>query len=162
VGSAVYRRRGSLVEREAVPSFLRYARRRLEPLGVRVSAAVFGLSASRDLGVGQAPRVIAHQVDAIYPMTYPSLFGSGELGLADPSAAPGATVSLALRQFQKAVRGTRAMIVPWIQDFSFSRSYGIDQVEAQIEAARVRGAKGFLLWNPEGVYTDGALVPATG
>jgi hypothetical protein len=162
VGSAVYRHRGSLAKRDAVPSFLRYANSRLERLGVRVSAAVFGLSASRDLGIGQVPRLIAPHVDAIYPMTYPSLFGSGELGLADPSSAPGATVTLALRQFRKAIRGTGAMLVPWVQDFSFSRRYGLAQVDAQIEAARVAGAKGFLLWNPEGVYTDGALVPAVG
>ena len=160
VGSAVYRHRGSLAKRDVIPAFLRYAHRRLAPLGVRVSAAVFGLSASRDLGIGQVPSLIAPRVNAIYPMTYPSLFGSGELGLPDPSAAPGATVSLALRQFRKAVRGTNAMLVPWVQDFSFSRPYGLGEVDAQIEATRVAGAKGFLLWNPEGVYTDGALAPA--
>jgi hypothetical protein len=157
IGSTVYRHRGRLAKREVVPAFLRYARRRLAPLGVRVSAAVFGLSASRDLGIGQVPRLIAPQVDAVYPMTYPSLFGSGELGLPDPSATPGATVSLALRRFQKAVRGTNALLVPWVQDFSFARPYGLDQVEAQVEAARVAGAKGYLLWNAQGVYTDGTL-----
>src|SRR5262249_4968658 len=92
VGSTVYRHRGRLAKRDVVPSFLHYARRRLAPLGVRVSAAVFGLSASRDLAIGQVPRLIAPQVDAVYPMTYPSLFGTGELGLSDPSATPGATV----------------------------------------------------------------------
>ena len=157
VGSTVYRHRGREAKRDVVPSFLRYARHRLEPLGVRVSAAVFGLSASRDLGIGQVPRLIAPQVDAVYPMTYPSLFGSGELGLPDPSAVPGATVSLALRQFERAVRGTGALLVPWVQDFSFSRPYGLDEVEAQVEAARLAGAKGYLLWNPRGVYTDGTL-----
>ena len=160
VGAAVYPRRGALAKRQAVPSFLHYAARRLRRLGVRVSAAVFGLSASRDLGIGQVPRLIAPYVDAVYPMTYPSLFGSGELGLPDPSAAPGATVSLAVRMFRRAVRGTHALLVPWVQDFSFSRKYGLGEVEAQIEAARVAGAKGYLLWNPEGVYTEGALAPA--
>lgn len=160
VASAVYPHRRGLAKRDVVPAFLRYARRRLESLGVRVSAAVFGLSASADLGIGQVPRLIAPQVDALYPMTYPSLFGSGELGIQDPSAAPGATVSLALRQFRRAVRGTDAMLVPWVQDFSFSRKYGLDEVDAQIEAARVAGAKGFLLWNARGAYTDGALAPA--
>jgi hypothetical protein len=56
VGSAVYRNPRSLGKREAVPAFLRYAAGRLQPLGVRVSAAVFGLSAARDLGIGQIPR----------------------------------------------------------------------------------------------------------
>jgi hypothetical protein len=159
VEAAVYARRGSLTRPDAVPSFLRYAASRLEPLGARVSAAVFGLSAARDLGIGQTPRRMAPFLHAVYPMTYPSLFGPGEMGLSDPSATPGATVSLALRKFQRAVRGTDALIVPWVQDFSFTRSYGIDEVRAQIDAARLAGAKGYMLWNAEGVYTEGALAP---
>jgi hypothetical protein len=159
VGSAVYRRQGSLEKREAVPAFLRYARHRLEQHDVRVSAAVFGLSAARDLGVGQLPRRMAPYLDTVYAMTYPSLFGSGELGLADPSTAPGATVARALRKFRLALRGRDALLVPWVQDFSFSVPYGLDEVRAQIDAARLSGAKGFLLWNPEGLYTDAALAP---
>ena len=157
VQGAVYRNPGSIAKREAVPAFLRYAARRLEPLGVRVSAAVFGLSASRDLGIGQIPRRMAPHLDHIYPMTYPSLFGPGELGLADPSRAPGATVDRALRRFDRALGRHRVLVLPWIQDFSFSTPYGIEQVRAQIEAARRAGAKGYMLWNAHGVYTDGAL-----
>ena len=40
---------------ETMVRFVKYARSRLHPLGVRVSAAVFGLSATRDLGIGQRP-----------------------------------------------------------------------------------------------------------
>lgn len=157
VESAVYRNRGSLKRGDVVPGFLRYAARRLKPLGVRVSAAVFGLSAARDLGIGQIPRRMAPHLDGVYAMTYPSLFGPGELGLADPSAAPGATVSEALRHFRKALRGRDALLVTWVQDWSFERQYGLDEVEAQIRAARLAGAKGFMLWNAEGLYTNGAL-----
>jgi len=84
VESAVFRNRTGLKKREAVPAFLRYASKRLRPHDVRVSAAVFGLSASRDLGIGQLPRLMAPHVDTIYAMTYPSLFGAGALGVADP------------------------------------------------------------------------------
>jgi hypothetical protein len=160
VGAAVYRNPERMAKRDAVPGFVRYATRRLRPFGVRVSASVFGLSASRDMGIGQIPRRIAPFLHAVYPMTYPSLFGPGELGLSDPSAAPGATVSLALRSFRRAVRGTDALLVPWVQDFSFSRQYGLDEVEAQIEAVRLAGAKGYVLWNAEGTYTEGALAPS--
>jgi hypothetical protein len=159
VGSAVYANPRHIAKSDVIPAFLQYASRRLEPLGTRVSAAVFGLSAVRDLGIGQVPRHMARHLDAVYPMTYPSLFGPGELSLADPSATPGATVSLALRHFRRAVRGRDALIVPWIQDFSFERPYGYEQVRAQIDAARLAGAKGFMLWNAEGVYTDGVLTP---
>ncbi len=159
VGSAVYRNRGTLSKRDAIPAFLTYAAGRLEPHGVRISAAVFGLSASRDLGIGQLPRRMAPHLDGVYAMTYPSHFGPGELGIADPSAAPGETVARALRRFAIRLKGTRVLIVPWVQDFSFTTPYELEQVRAQIDAARRAGAKGFMLWNAEGVYTDGALAP---
>jgi hypothetical protein len=159
VDAALYGRHGSLEKREAVPAFLRYARHRLAQHDVRISAAVFGLSAARDLGIGQLPRRMAPYLDTMYAMTYPSLFGAGELGLADPSMSPGATVSRALRRFELALQGQNALLVPWVQDFSFSVPYGLDEVRAQIDAARLSGAKGYMLWNAEGLYTDGALAP---
>jgi hypothetical protein len=159
VESAVYANRGTLAKREAIPAFLRYAKKRLSQYDVRIGAAVFGLSASRDLGIGQIPRKMAPFLDTVYTMTYPSLFGSGELGLADPGAAPGATVARALRKFKLAVRGHDVHLVPWVQDFSFAVQYDLDKVRAQIYSARIMGAKGYLLWNAEGLYTDGALTP---
>jgi hypothetical protein len=160
VDRAMYGSRGSLGKREAIPAFLRYADRRLQPLGVRLSAAVFGLSAARDMGIGQIPRKMAPYLDTVYAMTYPSLFGNGELGLQDPSRSPGATVARALRKFDLALRGRDVLLVPWVQDFSFTVPYGIDEVRAQIDAARLSGAKGYMLWNAECVYTAGALAPA--
>lgn len=159
VGSAVYRNRGGIERRDAVPAFLKYAARRLEPLGVRVSAAVFGLSAARDMGIGQIPRHMSPHLHAVYAMTYPSLFGPGELGLADPGASPGATVARALKRFRQALRGRDALLVPWVQDFSFTTPYGPGEVRDQIYSARLAGAKGYLLWNAQGIYTEGALTP---
>ena len=157
VADTMYAHRGTMTRQGVIPAFFEYAEHRLQPLGVHVSAAVFGLSATRDLGIGQVPRRIAPHVDAVYPMTYPSLFGPGELGLTDPSATPGETVSLALGDFRRALRGDATLLVPWVQDFTLSRPFGSDQVRAQIEAARLAGAKGYMLWNPEGVYSSGVL-----
>ena len=67
----------------------------------------------------------------------------------------------ALRRFELALRGQDALVVPWVQDFSFSVPYDLDEVRAQIDAARLSGAKGYMLWNAEGLYTDGALAPAS-
>jgi hypothetical protein len=159
VDSAVYGTRGSLRKNDVMPAFVKYAARRLEPLGVRVSAAVFGLSAVRDMGIGQIPRKLSPHLHAVYAMTYPSLFGPGELGLVDPAASPGATVARALKRFRQALRGRDALLLPWIQDFSFSVPYGVDEVRAQIYSARLAGSKGYLLWNAQGVYTEGTLTP---
>ncbi len=140
-----------------IARFAQYAAKRLHPLGVRVSLDLFGLAATRDLGIGQKPSRLARYVDALYPMVYPSHFNSGEYGLTDPSANPGTTVTDALLYFESALKGRKARIVPWLQDFSLGRTYGYADVRAQIDAARSLGTKGFMLWNPFGVYTTEAL-----
>ena len=127
--------------RWTIPAFAQYAGKRLHPLGARVSVDVFGLSATRDLGIGQLPRRVSRYVDAVYPMVYPSHFNSGEYGISDPNAAPGETVARSL------------------QDFSLGRTYDEEDVLAQIAAARGLHARGFLLWNPEGLYTTPVLEP---
>jgi hypothetical protein len=140
-----------------VPLFVRYAASRLHALGVRVSTDVFGLSATRDLGIGQFPRRLGRFVDAVYPMVYPSHFGAGEFNIVDPDSRPGVTVAYALRDFRDKLAGSKAKIIPWLQDFALGRAYSIADVQDQIQAARLEHAKGFMLWNPEGVYTVGAL-----
>jgi hypothetical protein len=157
VSSAVFGRAGRRANGWVIAAFVHYAAERLRPLGVRVSVDVFGLSATRDLGVGQVPRRLARYVDAVYPMVYPSHYRSGEHGLSDPSSEPGVTVSRSLRDFRKAMRGRKAKLIPWLEDFSLGRTRTPDEVRAQIDAARASGAAGYLLWNPLGEYTDGAL-----
>jgi hypothetical protein len=143
-----------------IAEFVHYAAKRLKPLGVRVSADVFGLSATRNMGIGQIPRRLSKYVDAMYPMVYPSHYGAGEYGLADPNAAPGETVEWSLSHFRRELKQSKAELIPWLQDFSYGRTYGLADVRAQIEAARLMGARGYLLWNPLGIYTPGALAPA--
>jgi hypothetical protein len=140
-----------------IPAFLRYAASRLHPLGVRVSADVFGLSATHELGIAQHPTEIGKIVDAVYPMTYPSHYTSGEYNLPDPNAAPGTTVMHSLRDFRVALAGGRALLVPWLQDFSLGRTYTFGDVMAQIDSARSANTGGYMLWNASGLYTPGTL-----
>jgi hypothetical protein len=141
-----------------ITRFVHYASKQLKPLGVRVSVDLFGLSATHDLGVGQKPGRLAKYVDAVYPMVYPSHYNSGEFNLPDPSSSPGQTVSRSLRDFRNAMVGRKAMLIPWLEDFSLtSDRRPPEEVQAQIDAARRNNAKGFLLWNPSGVYTEELL-----
>jgi hypothetical protein len=158
VANAVYPGQTTVPRGRLVADFVAYAKKRLEPLGVRVSVALFGLSATRDLGVGQVPRYISKHADTIVPMSYPALYSGGELGIPNPSAQPGETVFRTLSDFRRQLKGSRAQIVSWVQDWN----YDTEQVLAQIDAARLQGAKGFLLWNANGVYTVRALAPADG
>jgi hypothetical protein len=140
-----------------IPLFVKYASQRLRRLGVRVSVDVFGLSATRNLGIAQFPRRIAPYVDAIYPMVYPSHYGSGEYNIEDPDSRPGTTVAYSLRDFRRAVTRRKAVLIPWLQDFSLGRTYTLADVVDQIQSARLEHVKGFMLWNPSGVYTKEAL-----
>jgi hypothetical protein len=140
-----------------IPMFLKYARSRLKPLGVRLSVDVFGLSATRNLGIAQFPRRIAPFVDTIYPMVYPSHYVSGEYNIIDPDSRPGTTVAYSLRDFRSKLTGRKAMLIPWLQDFSLGRRYTLADVQDQIQAARLEHVKGFMLWNASGVYTVKAL-----
>src|ERR671936_865945 len=140
-----------------IPMFLKYARTRLKPLGVRISTDVFGLSATRNLGIGQFPRRIAAFVDTIYPMVYPSHYVSGEYDIVDPDSRPGTTVAYSLRDFREKLQGRNAHLIPWLQDFSLGWAYSLADVQDQIQAARLEHVKGFMLWNPAGVYTEKAL-----
>ena len=140
-----------------IPMFLEYARARLHPLGVRLSVDVFGLSATRDLGIAQFPCRIAPFVDAIYPMVYPSHYVAGEYNIIDPDSRPGTTVAYSLRDFREKLVGRETMLIPWLQDFSLRRTYTLADVQDQIQAARLEHVKGFMLWNAGGVYTVKAL-----
>ena len=145
-----------------IARFVHYAAKRLRREGVRVSVDVFGLSATRDLGIGQFPGRLAKFVDAVYPMVYPSHYNEGEYNLASPVGVPGATVARSLADFRKRMRGTKAELIPWLEDFSFNGAVSPEHVRAQITAARRQGARGFLLWNPSGVYTEEMLAPQAG
>jgi hypothetical protein len=156
VSQIVYRHKRAEPKGATIERFLRYASARLHPLGVRVSADVFGLAATHDLGIGQVPKRIAPYLDAIYPMVYPSHYSNGEYGIPNPDAYPGRTVANALLDFRRQVKGG-AHLIPWLQDFSLGRPYGLVDVADEIAAARRQHAHGYLLWNPEGLYTREAL-----
>jgi hypothetical protein len=100
---------------------------------------------------------MAAELDYVAPMVYPSHWARGEYGVADPNADPRAIVQRSLVDFQRAVAGTGARVVPWLQDFSLGVPYGPAQVRAEIDAARSDDIDEFLLWDPEVTYTAAAL-----
>ena len=71
--------------------------------------------------------------------------------------ASAVTVTDALLYFEADLRGTKARLVPWLQDFSLGRTYTSADLQAQVDAARSLDTRGFLLWNPLGLYTPHAL-----
>jgi hypothetical protein len=144
---------------QAIVEFLRETRIALKPYGTYLGASVFGIAATRPGQVAQDVPAIAHQVDYVAPMVYPSHWNNGEYGVADPNAQPYEIVLRSLVDFKRELAGTGARLVPWLQDFSLGRTYGARQVRAQIAAARALGLREFLLWNPDVTYTRKGLAP---
>jgi len=127
--------------------------------GVRLGASVYGIAATRPEQIAQdIPRLSQH-LDYISPMLYPSHWGKGEYGIADPNRSPGPITTKALIDFGEAVDGAPAALVPWFQDFTLGMTYGETEVRAQIDAAAELGVKDFILWDAACTYTRDALDP---
>lgn len=157
-----YPDRDSRTRVEVIRDFLAYARERLAPLGVRVSADVFGLvtSSEEDLGIGQRLEELAEVVDYLSPMIYPSHYYRGEYGLADPEGAPYTTVYYAALDgvLRLKTAGYEAKkLVPWLQDFSLRKKYGPQEILYQIKALQDVGVEDWYLWNAGSQYTWQAL-----
>ncbi|WP_457602375.1 putative glycoside hydrolase [Nitratifractor sp.] len=143
---------------DAVDTFLRDAQRRLHPLGVKVSADIFGyvLWNRTDIRIGQILEKMAPYVDYLCPMLYPSGFSRGSVAFADPAAHPYEIVRISL---QKGIaRGVPAeKFRPWLQsfrDYAYSRlPYKEREIAAQIRAAESLGSSGWLLWHPSSRFT---------
>jgi len=139
-------------------------RGRLRPLGVPITADVFGLTTTDTTGmrIGQRWETVVNTVDVILPMMYPSHYRPGMYGLKNPNAHPSAVIANGLRDAHRrsAAVADAATIRPWYQDFTLGPPrYGAAQVRAQIEAGYKAGVMGWLLWNPRSYYTISALKP---
>lgn len=145
---------------DAIAGFLAYARARLEPLGVWVSADVFGIvimDTPDTATIGQKYYKVARNVDIVCPMVYPSHYYSGSYGLDDPDAHPYELVTAAMKETTLRLAGTGAMGRPWLKDDDYGVDYGVEEVKAEIKAAEQQGYSEWMLWNAGNEYTKGAL-----
>ena len=111
----------------------------VKPLGVNISANVFGLSAHENLHIGQDPTKIGPLLDAISPMAYPSHYGPGEYNLSNPDSEPGATVTYTMGDFRAALSdSSKTVIRPWLQDFSEGQTYTLADVDGADQRRRAR------------------------
>jgi hypothetical protein len=144
----------------AIAGFLEHTQKELEPTGAELSADVFGLVGMNDrVGIGQIVSEMSPHLDVLSPMVYPSHYPAGAYGYGNPDAYPYEIVELAMDDFSKKARKANPEIEirPWLQDFDYVSAYGPTQVEAQINAARDSGIRGWLLWNAAGEYTETVL-----
>ncbi|MGM8214660.1 putative glycoside hydrolase [Bacillaceae bacterium W0354] len=152
---------------DAVTDFVAYAKKELEPYGVDVAVDIFGYSATikEAPGIGQNFSRISENVDVISSMIYPSHWGPHYFGIPMPDKEPYRLVD----EYSKAENEVLAKLSeppvsrPWIQDFSatwlYPRGqaflYGVNEVQAQINALYDNGIHEYLLWDPSNKYTRG-------
>jgi hypothetical protein len=161
---ATYPLANGRVRAQVIREQLGFLRSTLKPLPMRVTADVFGLTATdtTDMGIGQKWEMFVDQVDVVLPMVYPSHFARGTYKLRNPNAHPYKTIDNALKdaiERTKPIAGA-AKIIPWYQDFTLgSPHYYAEQVRAQKKAGYDNGFQSWILWNPKSNYTIAALEP---
>lgn len=151
---------------EIVSSFLAYAKERLDPLGVDVSADTFGImgTVKNEQTVGQhLEEILASEIHAISPMIYPSHYWEGTYGFKVPDQQPFGVVrqSTLDHLVRMEAYGSEMVMRPWLQDFTASWvpgyiRYGVNEIHAQIRALEDLGVKEYLFWNAGNKYTEEA------
>lgn len=155
---------------EIITEFVKYVYSELKPLGIFVSADVYGAIITSEVDakiVGQSYIELAKNLDYICPMIYPSHYGNGYYGIEVPDLEPYNLILKALSESQtklKEIGETEhvAVVRPWLQDFTASwlkeyRSYGAEEIRAQIQGVYDAGYEEWLLWNSKNNYTKEAL-----
>jgi hypothetical protein len=143
----------------ALAAYLKDAKTRLNKLGVRSTADIFGLvtTVNGALEVGQDWEKISPVVDVVLPMVYPSHYPHGELGVKNPNAEPYKIIHTAIsraRERDKKLGVSEAEhIRPWLQAFTLGKPpYGADELREQKKAVYDAGYDGWVMWNPGSIY----------
>lgn len=155
---------------EIIIEFTKYAYEKLKPLGVFVSADVYGtiISSSIDAGlVGQNYVEMSKYLDYICPMIYPSHFGEGNYGVEHPDLEPFKIVRKVLTasrtKLEQIPEGEhRAIVRPWLQDFTATwikhyQEYGGLELREQIGGVYGAGYNEWLLWDAGCTYSVDGL-----
>lgn len=167
LGDMVFPSWNQSVERHMViREFFKYLRSELPK--ARLSVDLFGLATVGidDLGIGQVIEDGYEYFDYVCPMVYPSHYASGFSGFQVPSEHPYEVVERsmkgALARLNKfnGSSGKNAKIRPWLQDFTLTVPYDTEKIKMEMKAVKdVLGEdfSGFMLWNPQNIYTQEAL-----
>jgi len=164
ISQTVYPLANGRTRAQVIRDQLGFVRSALKPKGMRVTADVFGLTATdtTDMGIGQRWEMFIDQVDVVLPMIYPSHFARGTYKLRNPNARPYETIDHVLKDAiaRSDSIPNAARVIPWYQDFTLgSPRYGVAQIRAQMKAGYDNGFQSWILWNPSSTYTIAALEP---
>ncbi len=143
---------------EVIRDFMREARKQTIATGVKLGADIFGIVGWQKgydaKSTGQKIECIAPYLDTIYPMGYPSHFGPGFAGHANPADEPYFFTWRTAQYFTDYARGTGVAIRPWLQAFRYRVTipYNGDYIYQQMKGAFDASSDGFVLWNAGNGY----------
>ncbi|MCM1049688.1 MAG: putative glycoside hydrolase [Clostridiales bacterium] len=133
----------TMTKEEVITGFTEYAYNKLHPLGVKVSADVFGTIIDNEYDaalVGQNYQKMAAYLDYICPMVYPSHYSNGVYGLEVPDKEPYETVYHAMSESKKKLEPAED-----VSANSLDRTEGTAGVSAN-SLERTDGTAGVRVW----------------
>lgn len=167
---------------EALEIFFAYLHQEVDPLGVVMSADLFGMTTTNtdDLNIGQQLERALPYFDYIMPMVYPSHYPKNFRDLGNPNNYPyeiikismGAAVerTLATTTTVRTLSGVpiasttpqlytknaepRSKMRPWLQDFDYGKDYTPDDIRAQIRGANDVGLTSWVFWDAGNKYSS--------
>jgi len=148
---------------KAISGFLMEARKKLLPSNVFLSADIFGYVCwnFNDTSIGQTLKDLTPHLDYLSPMLYPSGFQYGIPGYRIPTAHPYEIVHLTLKKAQERTGLSPLRFRPWLQafrDYAFDRRFFEErEIRDQINGVEQFGSHGWLLWNPQNIYSREGL-----
>lgn len=157
----VFPEQNGVAKPDVLANFLKNANERLDKVGARTTADIFGLvtTVGGPLEVGQWWEKLAPHTDVLLPMVYPSHYPRGAFGITSPNAEPYRIIKTAITRAHERDQKlgiTRAEHVrPYLQAFTLgSPHYGAEQLEAQKRAVYDSGYDGWVLWSPGSKYDE--------
>jgi hypothetical protein len=176
-----------VTSQSVIKEFFQYVRAQLTGEKISVDLFGQTTTNKDDMGIGQLLEDAFESFDYISPMIYPSHYINGFIGFKNPASRPYEVVKYSMdgakaRQdafLQELVGGeatgtpaeesksldvltiSLAKFRPWLQDFSMGAVYDATMVSNEIMATKdALGTdyNGFMLWNPNNIYTKGAIL----
>lgn len=157
-------------KQDAINGFLTRAYETLAPMGVYVSADVFGTIICNESDgrlIGQDYVEMAKHCDYICPMVYPSHYVDHAYGIAVPDAKPYDLIYAAVADGESKLNKARKMDAsvhlakqrPWLQAFTATWvkghiTYRGKQLQDQVAGAADAGVQEWLLWNASNNYDN--------
>lgn len=150
------------IKTDVMRSFYEYLNQNLKPLGIPISADLFGMTATNtdDLGIGQILEDALKNFDFVAPMVYPSHFPPNWNGYNKPATEPYGVIKYSMASAVNKANTIGEPVLklrPWLQDFNLGATYTKDMVRDQIQATYDVGLNSWMMWDAANTYTKSAF-----